>query len=105
MCSSDLVAGVWIGNDQGGKPMRTPQGNLGSGMAAALWGVYVDRVLAGKPVLDFPPPWAALPTVGKTKPQALPERKTSPTASPPPFSAEWWGVVRRRLAGLAGGRR
>lgn len=97
----ELVTGVWIGNDRGDRPMRTSQGNLGSGMASALWGVFMERALAERPWQDFLPPWATVPTLaGRSDPSAA-----EVSASPPPFTSAWWDLVRRRLGRLLGGSR
>ncbi|MGE5528482.1 MAG: transglycosylase domain-containing protein [Patescibacteria group bacterium] len=94
----ELVAGVWIGNDQGKKPMKTPQGNLGSGMAAALWGVFVNRALAGTVARDFTAPPVAAPAVVPGRAASVAPGKAA--ARPEPFSTPWWQLVRRRLREL-----
>jgi len=49
----DLVAGVWIGNDD-----ATPLGEkmTGSAVAIPIWTEFMKRALKGRPVKDFPSP-------------------------------------------------
>ncbi|MGQ9778429.1 MAG: transglycosylase domain-containing protein [Bacillota bacterium] len=49
----ELLAGVWIGNDESNRPMKTSEGYLGSGMAASLWGTFMTRALSGLPASTF----------------------------------------------------
>ncbi|HOJ77923.1 MAG TPA: PBP1A family penicillin-binding protein [Bacillota bacterium] len=39
-----VLAGVWLGNDQAGKPLQAKGVPLGSGTAAAIWGEFLRRV-------------------------------------------------------------
>ncbi len=47
--TDELLAGVWIGNDQESKPLEVKGVALGSGMASEIWGRFLGQVLA-KPV-------------------------------------------------------
>jgi penicillin-binding protein 1A len=40
-----LLAGIWIGNDQSGQPLRVAGAALGSGTAAGLWRIFMRQVL------------------------------------------------------------
>jgi penicillin-binding protein 1A len=42
--TGDLLAGVWIGNDQPNQPIIAGGAAMGSGMAAAIWGELMGRV-------------------------------------------------------------
>ncbi len=44
--TSDILAGVWIGNDQSSKALAVKGVALGSGMAAAIWGRFLGQFLA-----------------------------------------------------------
>ncbi|HBE80893.1 MAG TPA: penicillin-binding protein, partial [Firmicutes bacterium] len=44
--TGDLLAGVWIGNDQPNQPIIAGGAAMGSGMAAAIWGELMGRVEA-----------------------------------------------------------
>lgn len=50
--TSDLLAGVWIGNDQANQPLLVRGMPLGSGMAAAIWGDFIRRTGAGTAALQ-----------------------------------------------------
>jgi penicillin-binding protein 1A len=52
----DLLTAVWIGNDRQGQPMTYKDGNIGSATAAEVWGAYMTKVTANRPVLDFEEP-------------------------------------------------
>ncbi len=52
----DILTAVWIGNDRQDRPMTYKGGNIGSSSAAEVWGVYMRRVTARRPVLDFQQP-------------------------------------------------
>lgn len=52
----DLLTAVWIGNDRQDRPMTYKGGNIGSSSAAEVWGVYMRRATARRPVLDFQQP-------------------------------------------------
>ena len=49
--TADLLAGVWIGNDQPDRPLIVNGVALGSGMAASLWGNLMRRALSTSAVL------------------------------------------------------
>ncbi len=42
--TTDLLAGIWIGNDQANKPIVANGLSMGSGMAAAIWGEFMRRI-------------------------------------------------------------
>lgn len=69
----DLLTAVWIGNDRQDRPMTYKSGNIGSSSATEVWGVYMRRVTARRPVLDFQQPqgivWA---DVNRESGQAVP---------------------------------
>lgn len=44
--TADLLAGIWIGNDQASQPLLVKGVPLGSGMAAAIWGNLIRRTTA-----------------------------------------------------------
>ena len=52
----DLLAAVWIGNDQQNKPVRLNNTIIGSGKAAAIWGAFMRKALSLTPPSDFVPP-------------------------------------------------
>lgn len=52
----DLLTAIWIGNDRQEQPMVYKEGNIGSGAAANIWGVYMTRVTANRPVAEFMEP-------------------------------------------------
>ena len=52
----ELVACVWIGNDEQQKPMVYGGTRIGSGRAAAIWGAYMKEALKETPVSEFPVP-------------------------------------------------
>jgi penicillin-binding protein 1A len=52
----ELVACVWIGNDEQQKPMVYGGTRIGSGKAAAIWGAYMKEALKDTPVSEFPVP-------------------------------------------------
>ncbi len=43
--TSEILAGVWIGNDQADKPLAVKGIPLGSGMAAEIWGSFTRQAL------------------------------------------------------------
>ncbi|MGI6083472.1 MAG: transglycosylase domain-containing protein [Limnochordia bacterium] len=51
-----LIATVWIGNDLQREPMRGPDGDIGSGLAADIWASFMGQVLVDHPEKDFVPP-------------------------------------------------
>lgn len=55
----ELVAAVWIGNDNN-TPLILDGANLGSGESATIWGNFMRRAHAGVPVRDFPKPVTGL---------------------------------------------
>lgn len=55
----DLVAAVWLGNDQNA-PMVVGGTPIGSGEAAAIWGDFMRNALADTPQLDFRKPSSGL---------------------------------------------
>lgn len=102
----ELAAGIWIGNDRGDKPMRTKQGNLGSGMASALWGVLMSRVLKDHPIRDFIPPETVIPAgIGEVRVGGTAGSSAggAPKNTVKPFTPDWWEIVRRKLRGLTQG--
>lgn len=52
----DLVAAVWIGNDDQKEPMSYGGVNYGSWKAAQIWGLFMQQALANTPIRDFPRP-------------------------------------------------
>ena len=69
----DLLTAVWIGNDRQDRPMTYKDGNIGSSSAAEVWGIYMRRVTARRPVLDFPePPGIIWADVNPESGQAVP---------------------------------
>jgi len=52
----ELVACVWIGNDEQQKPMVYGGTRIGSSRAAAIWGQYMKEALKDAPVSEFPVP-------------------------------------------------
>ncbi|HEX3046620.1 MAG TPA: penicillin-binding transpeptidase domain-containing protein, partial [Bacillota bacterium] len=46
----DLLAGVWMGNDIKQNPNQSP---IGSGKAARVWRVFMEKALSRTPVSDF----------------------------------------------------
>ncbi|HXL04087.1 MAG TPA: penicillin-binding protein 1A [Bacillota bacterium] len=52
----ELVACIWIGNDEQQKPMVYGGTRIGSGKAAAIWGAYMKEALKDMPVTEFPVP-------------------------------------------------
>ena len=52
----ELVACVWIGNDEQQKPMVYGGTRIGSNRAAAIWGQYMKEALKDAPVSEFPVP-------------------------------------------------
>jgi penicillin-binding protein 1A len=49
----DLLTAVWVGNDRQDQPMVYKEGAVGSALAADVWGIYMSRVTANRPVVDF----------------------------------------------------
>jgi penicillin-binding protein 1A len=69
----DLLTAVWVGNDRQDQPMVYKEGAVGSAMAADVWGIYMSRATANRPVVDFPEPegiiWADVnPDTGQAVP-------------------------------------
>ncbi|MCL6590633.1 MAG: PBP1A family penicillin-binding protein [Firmicutes bacterium] len=69
----DRLTVVWIGNDRQETPMRYKNGNIGSALAAEIWGKYMKTVLANSPIIDFAQPegiiWAYVnPATGQAVP-------------------------------------
>jgi penicillin-binding protein 1A len=69
----DLLTAVWIGNDRQETPMRYKDGNIGSALAADVWGRYMKATLNNTPLLDFIQPegiiWANVnPATGQAVP-------------------------------------
>lgn len=52
----ELIAGVWIGNDSQAIPLVVNGTKITSGYAAEIWGKFAKKVLANKPITDFPVP-------------------------------------------------
>lgn len=52
----DLLASVWIGNDQQKQTLRINNVVIGSGRAAAIWGQFMRKALTLTPPSDFIPP-------------------------------------------------
>jgi penicillin-binding protein 1A len=52
----DLLASVWIGNDAQKIPIRLNGISIGSGRAAAIWGMFMRKALSKTPPSDFIPP-------------------------------------------------
>jgi penicillin-binding protein 1A len=52
----DLLTAIWIGNDRQEQRMVYKEGNIGSALAAGIWGNYMSRVTANRPVFDFMEP-------------------------------------------------
>lgn len=55
-----LATAVWIGNDLQREPMSGPNGNIGSGKAAAIWGSFMKEALANSPIMNFHVPTQGL---------------------------------------------
>src|SRR5690625_3015197 len=55
----DLVAAVWIGDDQN-RPLQLSGATVGSGEAGAIWGSFMRAAHAGLPIRDFPKPATGL---------------------------------------------
>ncbi len=51
----ELVAAIWIGNDNN-RPMVYPDQRIGSGIAARAWGAFMRTAMADMPVRDFAVP-------------------------------------------------
>jgi penicillin-binding protein 1A len=51
--TEDLLAGVWIGNDQANKPLIAQGAAMGSGMASAIWGEMMRRIASKSAVLHI----------------------------------------------------
>jgi penicillin-binding protein 1A len=71
--TADLLAVVWIGNDRQEQPMMYKEGNIGSALAAEIWGAYMSRLTANRPVVNFTEPegvvWADVnPDTGQAVP-------------------------------------
>lgn len=72
----DLLTAVWMGNDRQEEPMVYKEGKISGSTAAGVWRAYMQKVTAGRPVLNFPEPpgiiWANVdPNTGKTVPAWL----------------------------------
>jgi penicillin-binding protein 1A len=52
----DLLACVWIGNDSQRIPVKLNGAIVGSGRAAKIWGIFMQKALADTPASDFPVP-------------------------------------------------
>lgn len=52
----DLLASIWIGNDSQAVPLKIDGYNIGSATAARIWGIFMRKALADKPITDFTPP-------------------------------------------------
>ncbi|HEY8392142.1 MAG TPA: PBP1A family penicillin-binding protein [Capillibacterium sp.] len=52
----ELIAGVWIGNDSQAIPLVINGTKITSGYAAEIWGKFAKKVLANRPITDFPVP-------------------------------------------------
>jgi penicillin-binding protein 1A len=85
--SADLVAGVWMGNDDGA-PMRNV---IGGGLPARLWRDFMADAHAGLPARALP---GASP---EPKPMAT---APAPPAPAPPAADAWW---RKVFGGFTGG--
>jgi 1A family penicillin-binding protein len=48
-----LITGIWVGYD---KPRPGGRGFTGGGVAAPIWGRFMAKALAARPVADFPKP-------------------------------------------------
>jgi penicillin-binding protein 1A len=72
--TADLVAGVWVGNDDGA-PMRRV---TGGGLPAEVWRTFMAGALAGTPPKPLPLPAAA------------PSSSTPTTSSEPVVSRGGW---------------
>ncbi len=86
--TADLVAGVWLGNDD-----ETPMTRVtGGGLPARLWRAFMAEALAGRPVRPLPGlgPEPAAPAYAEKA--APPER---PTAGP--LAPGFWGELLRSL--------
>lgn len=69
----DLLTAVWLGNDRQEQPMVYKEGSVGSSVAAEVWGIYMSRITANRPVADFSEPegivWANVnPDTGQVVP-------------------------------------
>jgi len=53
--NSNILAGVWIGNDQASEPLMANGVSLGSGTAAAIWGEFLRK--SGRDEAEFRPDW------------------------------------------------
>lgn len=76
----EMLTVVWIGNDRQGQPMIYQGMNIGSSMAAGMWGSYMKAATRGLPVSDYPEPpgivWARVdPKTG----HAVPDWSTEET--------------------------
>ena len=49
-----IVTGTWVGFDEGETPMG--QNETGSRAAAPIWVSFMEKAMADRPVLPFPPP-------------------------------------------------
>jgi penicillin-binding protein 1A len=54
--TTDLLTGVWIGNDQPNRPIVAQGAAMGSGMAAAIWGELMRQVVAKTALLHISSP-------------------------------------------------
>ncbi len=52
----ELLTAVWIGNDRQESPMSYVEGRVGSATSAEIWGKYMSRITANRPVTDFSEP-------------------------------------------------
>lgn len=53
--NSNILAGVWIGNDQASEPLVANGISLGSGTAAAIWGEFLRK--SGRDEAESQPDW------------------------------------------------
>ena len=96
--SADLVAGVWIGNDNG-QPM---QGVTGGGLPARLWRRFMTAAhagLASRPLYTAPAGSKAPAFTPRTKPAATPDAAPAPAGK---ALKTWWERFLERLAQEAG---
>lgn len=101
----DLVAGVWLGNND-----NTPMDRVaGSGGAGPIWNAFMVRALEGRPVRDFPQPQGIITrevcVPSGTQPSSVcPQRRTELFAqNTPPLGPEydWFQIVQLdRASGL-----
>ena len=82
----DLVAGVWIGNDDG-----SPLGEKITGSVAAIpvWTKFMKESLKGKPVKDFPcPPGIVFKSI---------DLDTGLVASPTCKNTQWFAFLKKNV--------